>query len=52
MTQLTVLEDLTDPSYTGRNKLKAGLFYYEYGQDNKKIPKEYNLLDHACSLYA
>ena len=34
MTKLTVLEDLTDPGYTGRGKIMAGLFYYEYDEEN------------------
>ena len=52
MTQLTILEDLTDPGYTGRNKISAGLFYYEFNEENERIPKEFDLLDHVCNIYA
>ena len=51
MTKRTVLEDLTDPGYTGRGKIKAGLFYYEFDEENVKIPKEYDLLDYKCNIY-
>ena len=51
MTKLTVLQDLTDPGYTGRDKIKAGLFYYEFDEENEKVPKEYDLLDYKCNIY-
>ena len=51
MTEVTILEDLTDPGYTGRDKISAGLFYYEYGSDNEQILHEYDLLDSKCNWH-